>query len=97
MLAIETTTFGNEVEETTTPMTTPAYCPHCRDAGVIATVNGPTCTHHKHGTGVAWFPSWWDQVETGMGVAMQIRREKFLTELAKLPPPTVATIEFDFA
>lgn len=39
---------------------TPFYCPQCRLAGIIATVNGPTCTHHNHGTGVAWFPAWWE-------------------------------------
>lgn len=75
---------------------TPQYCQFCLAANVIATVNGPTCTHHKHGSDSAWFPKWWDENPFGMGVAMEIRRMKFLTELAKLPPPAMLTIEIDF-
>ena len=75
---------------------TAQYCQFCQSAGIIATVNGPTCTHHKHGSDADWFPAWWDEKPLGMGFAMEIRRSKFLTELAKLPPPAMLMIDIDF-
>lgn len=73
----------------------PNLCPHCHAAGIIATVNGPTCTHHQHGSDDAWFPPGWsDRPALGMGVAMEIKR---LTYIEKLNTLTVATQEFDFA
>jgi hypothetical protein len=38
---------------------TPTRCHLCASQNVVATVGGPTCTHHES-AGVLWFPSWWD-------------------------------------
>ncbi len=74
---------------------TPNYCHHCQTAGIIATVNGPTCTHHNHGTGAAWFPPGWeDNPALGMGTAMLLQR---ISRLEKLNTPVIVTEEFDFA
>lgn len=34
------------------------FCPECANAGVVATVNGPTCKHSSF-SGSAWFPHDW--------------------------------------
>ena len=37
---------------------TPALCPDCLRAGIIATADGPTCRHVPK-PDAAWFPDWW--------------------------------------
>ena len=38
-------------------LSAPRFCPQCRAAGVIATFNGPTCTH-----AAPFFPPWWSEL-----------------------------------
>lgn len=39
-------------------MTDADLCPACLSRNVIATRNGPTCTHQP-AHNAAWFPPWW--------------------------------------
>lgn len=40
------------------PAMSPNLCPQCLAQNIIATANGPTCTHQPNADAL-WFPSWW--------------------------------------
>jgi hypothetical protein len=51
-------------------------CPQCLAANIIATRNGPTCTHQLN-SGVLWWPAWWQDGST------EAKRLAWLAERAK--------------
>lgn len=52
-------------------------CPTCLAANVIATVNGPTCTHVQP-NGVKWWPPNWSEFAEMTGAMSETERVAWL-------------------
>lgn len=55
----------------------PDFCPECLKKNVVATTNGPTCSHVEQ-SGAAWWPTGWELDSTRPGAMTQGQRIEWL-------------------
>lgn len=76
---------------------TPKLCEQCLAKNVVATLNGPTCSHHAHGSGATWFPDWWTpKNDEPNAFGRESRRLEYIEKLNREPEPATPVLEFDF-
>lgn len=64
-----------------TPLVSGDHCGACWALGIVATLNGPTCTHHIHGANAAWFPENWEKLPEYERLAIITARQNAILNL----------------